>query len=190
MADQRAPKVSGKKDKKVGLNLDPALYVRLARACSFQQHRDGQLARILVEWALPYYEQARGVDALNLVQPVVPSGRVSRETQELLFTALRTILDRAPSASKTLSGCSLSTLEDMATKGTAKGRPAEQIIPFESRLRPAFWRFRNGGLKDEIGSLIDPVPHFPEPKPCPAVVDAPPARRQGGTDRADDPGKP
>jgi hypothetical protein len=86
-----------KRTHRVGLNLDSALYSRLIKACGLQKHREGQLAWILIDWALPYYEKARSVEALHATDPVVSTGRISRETQEVLFTALRTILDRAPS---------------------------------------------------------------------------------------------
>jgi hypothetical protein len=44
--------------------LDPGMYERLERACDIQQHSDGQLERILLEWALHYYEKARSVETL------------------------------------------------------------------------------------------------------------------------------
>jgi len=88
----------GKRGNRVGVNLDPEIYQRLLRACDLQKHREGQLAWILIEWALPYYEKARSVEGLQVLEPIVESSRISRETQELLFTAVRTILDRAPSA--------------------------------------------------------------------------------------------
>jgi hypothetical protein len=90
-------KAPSKKVRQIGVKLEPELYSRLEKACEIQLHRDGQLARILIEWALPYYEKARSVEALNAIEPLVPTGRISRETQEVLFTAVRAILDRAPS---------------------------------------------------------------------------------------------
>lgn len=55
---------TGKKLNQVSVKFEPDFYERLKRACEIQQHRDGQLVRILVEWALPYYETARSVEAL------------------------------------------------------------------------------------------------------------------------------
>jgi hypothetical protein len=90
-------KAPTKKVRQIGVKIESDLYARLIKACEIQQHREGQLARILIEWALPYYERARSVEALNVIEPFVPTGRISRETQEVLFTAIRAILDRAPS---------------------------------------------------------------------------------------------
>ena len=91
------PKVPSKKVRQIGVKIEADLYARLIKACEIQQHREGQLARILIEWALPYYERTRSVESLSEIEPLVPTGRISRETQEVLFTALRAILDRAPS---------------------------------------------------------------------------------------------
>lgn len=93
----RSTKENEKRERQVGMKLGPDLYARLSAASQIQQHRDGQLARILVEWALPFYEQARSVEGLNAVNPPVVSGRISRELQEQLFEALRIIIDNAPS---------------------------------------------------------------------------------------------
>ena len=48
----------------VSAKFEPDFYGRLKRACEIQEHREGQLVRILVEWALPHYERARSVEAL------------------------------------------------------------------------------------------------------------------------------
>jgi len=56
---------TGKKLSQVSVKFEADFYDRLKRACEIQQHRDGQLVRILVEWALPYYETARSVEALS-----------------------------------------------------------------------------------------------------------------------------
>jgi hypothetical protein len=48
----------------VSAELHPETYKRLQRASEIQQHEDGQLERILIEWALPFYEQARSVEIL------------------------------------------------------------------------------------------------------------------------------
>lgn len=112
----RAERTS-KKVRQIGVKIEADLYARLAKACEIQEHRDGQLARILIEWALPYYEKARSVEALNAVEPLVATGRISRETQEVLFTAVQAILDRAPST----------VIEDVVRKVTQyAGKYAEE----------------------------------------------------------------
>jgi hypothetical protein len=60
---------SSKRVFQVGVRLEPELRERLSKACEIQQHREGQLARILIEWALPYYEEARSVEALRKSRP-------------------------------------------------------------------------------------------------------------------------
>lgn len=51
--------------KQISVTLSPELYARLRSACEIQEHSDGQLGRILIEWALPFYEKARSVEALK-----------------------------------------------------------------------------------------------------------------------------
>jgi hypothetical protein len=97
MTDRTKGTAKSKKLSQVSMKLEDAFYARLKSACGIQKHSDAQLARILIEWALPYYERARSVEALQAADPPIATGRVSRETQEQLFTALRAILDRAPS---------------------------------------------------------------------------------------------
>jgi hypothetical protein len=65
MANQfysREPK--DKKLSQVSTKFPPRLYERLQRACAIQEHHEGQLVRILVEWALPHYERSRSVEEL------------------------------------------------------------------------------------------------------------------------------
>jgi hypothetical protein len=110
-------KIPSKKVRQVGVKIEPELYARLTKACEIQQHREGQLARILIEWALPYYERARSVEAFTATEPLVPNGRISRETQEILFAAISAILDRAPST----------VIEDLVRKVTHyAGKYAEE----------------------------------------------------------------
>jgi hypothetical protein len=52
-----------------GLLIDPTLVERLRRACAFQEHSEEQLVRILIEWALPYYESVRSVETLRGLPP-------------------------------------------------------------------------------------------------------------------------
>ena len=53
------------KNKQVTVTQPADLYARLRSACQIQKHSDGQLIRILVEWALPFYEQTRSVELLE-----------------------------------------------------------------------------------------------------------------------------
>lgn len=53
------------KRKQISVTLAPDLYARLRSACEIQEHSDGQLGRILIEWSLPFYERARSVEALK-----------------------------------------------------------------------------------------------------------------------------
>lgn len=61
---------SGKRMSQVSAKFEAEVYERLKRACEIQQHRDGQLVRILVEWSLPFYEEARSVEALQKMEAV------------------------------------------------------------------------------------------------------------------------
>lgn len=60
---KRRPAV--KKTYQVNVHFDSTYYARLQEAASIQQHSYGQLCRILVEWALPFYEKARSVESLK-----------------------------------------------------------------------------------------------------------------------------
>lgn len=53
------------KRKHISVTLSMDLYARFRTACEMQEHSDGQLARILIEWSLPFYERARSVEALK-----------------------------------------------------------------------------------------------------------------------------
>ena len=66
MTDTGHREGKGKKLNQVSVKFEADFYERLKRACEIQQHRDGQLVRILVEWSLPYYETARSVEALSV----------------------------------------------------------------------------------------------------------------------------
>lgn len=59
----------GKKLSQISVRFESAFYERLKRACEIQQHRAGQLVRVLVEWSLPYYETARSIEALSTMCP-------------------------------------------------------------------------------------------------------------------------
>ena len=52
------------------VNLDAEIYDRLVKASGIQKHKLGQLAWILIEWALPFYEEARSVEALKEITVV------------------------------------------------------------------------------------------------------------------------
>lgn len=51
-------------DRQITVKVSTELHDRLVLACGYQEHREGQLARILIEWALPFYEKARSVERL------------------------------------------------------------------------------------------------------------------------------
>lgn len=63
---QKSPEKSSKR-KQISVTLSMDLYARFRIACEMQEHSDGQLARILIEWALPFYERARSVEALKFL---------------------------------------------------------------------------------------------------------------------------
>jgi hypothetical protein len=65
------PTKPAKKVKQITVKLEAELHQRLIQACGIQQHREGQLARILIDWALPFYEQARSVEQLHELDDVV-----------------------------------------------------------------------------------------------------------------------
>jgi hypothetical protein len=66
MLDETIPQpTQDKKLSQVSTKFGSQFRDRLKRACAIQEHHEGQLVRILCEWALPYYEQARSVEALN-----------------------------------------------------------------------------------------------------------------------------
>jgi hypothetical protein len=122
MPDQAAEK----RMHRVGVNLETELYDRLRKACGLQKHREGQLAWILIEWALPYYERARSVEGLHSAAPSIYSSRISRDTQEMLITALQTILDRAPST----------VIEEVAALLTARaGKYGDEERPRERKAK-------------------------------------------------------
>ena len=54
-----------KKQKQINVKLSEDLYDRLRAASDIQEHTTAQLGRILIEWALPFYERARSVEALK-----------------------------------------------------------------------------------------------------------------------------
>lgn len=51
--------------KQISVTLGAELHVRFKEACEIQEHAEGQLARILIEWSLPFYERTRSVEALK-----------------------------------------------------------------------------------------------------------------------------
>ena len=58
-----------KKSNQVNVRFEPEFYERLKEACSLQEHAEGQLVRILTEWALPFYEQCGSVKDLKHFYP-------------------------------------------------------------------------------------------------------------------------
>ena len=59
------PTKLNKKRSQVGVKLSSQLHARLRAACKLQDHREGQLAHILLEWALPFYENLGSVQTLR-----------------------------------------------------------------------------------------------------------------------------
>ena len=54
-----------KKGKQINVKMDQQLYEQLQTACALHEHAEGQLVRILVKWALPFYLRAGGVTGLK-----------------------------------------------------------------------------------------------------------------------------
>jgi hypothetical protein len=50
----------------ISVKLSPKLHARLQTACEIQQHKEGQLCRILIEWSLPFYQLCRSVERLQM----------------------------------------------------------------------------------------------------------------------------
>lgn len=73
---------NGKKQNQINVKLDAELYERFRAACEIQQHDNGQLARILIDFALPFYERARSVEALNKLGVRGGSGAENRALLE------------------------------------------------------------------------------------------------------------
>ena len=59
------PNKQREKRSQVGVKLTSELHARLRKACKLQGHREGQLAYILLEWALPFYEHLQSVQTLR-----------------------------------------------------------------------------------------------------------------------------
>lgn len=55
----------GPKRRQISVTLSEEVHTRFGVACEIQEHTEGQLARILIEWALPFYERTRSVEALK-----------------------------------------------------------------------------------------------------------------------------
>lgn len=72
---------TAKKVRQITVKMQPELYGRFEKACDIQQHRDGQLARILIEWALPFYERARSVEDLNAASEDIVRRQVEIERE-------------------------------------------------------------------------------------------------------------
>lgn len=55
----------GPKRRQISVTLSEEVHARFWGACEIQEHTEGQLARILIEWALPFYERTRSVESLK-----------------------------------------------------------------------------------------------------------------------------
>ena len=60
--------------RQISVNVNDALHARIHAACAIQDHAEGQLCRILIEWALPFYEKARSVEVLKRLGAVADGG--------------------------------------------------------------------------------------------------------------------
>ena len=60
-----AKKKQQKSSYALNVRFDPELYKRFKAAAKIQEHSQGQLVRILVEWSLPFYEKLRSVELLE-----------------------------------------------------------------------------------------------------------------------------
>ena len=54
-----------KRKRQISVKLTVQLHEEIKAACAIQEHAEGQLIRILAEWALPFYRKARSVEALR-----------------------------------------------------------------------------------------------------------------------------
>ena len=82
-----------KKLQQINVKMEDELRARFVEACEIQQHREGQLARILIEWALPFYERARSVEALRKITlPIELEAHV--ETERDVYQRGRPAKDR------------------------------------------------------------------------------------------------
>lgn len=59
-----------KREAQVNVRLTPEFYQRLQKACRWQEHKEGQLLRILAEWALPFYEKSESVKGLKAISSI------------------------------------------------------------------------------------------------------------------------
>jgi hypothetical protein len=86
-------------EKRVHLNLKvlPAIKSGVGHIAKRERRSESSVAEILLEWALNQLTE-KALSVLDLIETERPryAARISPETQEILFTALRTILERAP----------------------------------------------------------------------------------------------
>ena len=79
---------NAKKDKQINVKMEGYFQERFEDACKIQHHSRGQLARILIEWARPFYEHARSVEALYAKSGDVRRAvEIEREAYERAKTA-------------------------------------------------------------------------------------------------------
>ena len=72
-----------KKSNQVNVRFEPEFYERLKEACSLQEHAEGQLVRILTEWALPFYEQCGSVKDLKHLYPFKQTNQAQRPEEKI-----------------------------------------------------------------------------------------------------------
>ena len=72
-----------KKSSQVNVRFEPEFYEQLQEACTYQQHAEGQLVRILVEWALPFYRQCQSVKDLKHAYPFKGTNQAERHEEKI-----------------------------------------------------------------------------------------------------------
>jgi hypothetical protein len=82
----------------LSLKIRPDLRRALEALAKAEHRSPGNLSELLLEWSFRQLQVAG--DTVTLMRTPIPvkTKRISRETQEHLYTALRIILERAPSA--------------------------------------------------------------------------------------------
>jgi vacuolar-type H+-ATPase subunit E/Vma4 len=88
-----------KSGKRIHLNLKvaPEIKAEVERIAKRERRSENNVAEMLLEWALGQLgSEWSTLDLIDASAPINAS-RISRETKEILFTALKAILEQAPS---------------------------------------------------------------------------------------------
>lgn len=89
-----------KREAQVNVRLTPEFYKRLQKACELNEHKEGQLCRILIEWALPFYERTESVKTFKaIVEPKIEAVPIRPATvnAEDIFNDLQNVARQVPS---------------------------------------------------------------------------------------------